>query len=149
MNLTWHLSRFDDLKPIELYAVLHLRTEVFVIEQNCAFQDMDYSDPQAWHLRGLDASGQLQAYSRLFAPGIKYAEASIGRVMSHLSARRTGVGRQLMRESIAQCHSLFPAQPIRIGAQARLQRFYESFGFQVASPIYLEDGIDHVEMTLL
>ncbi len=149
--LSWTLSPFATLSPHALYAILHLRTEVFVMEQQCAFQDMDYADQQAWHLQayvpGQDGPGALVAYSRLFAPGIKYAEASIGRVMSHQSRRGTGLGKQLMAESISRCGRLFgEATPIRIGAQARLEKFYQGFGFMTASPEYIEDGIPHIEM---
>jgi ElaA protein len=145
--ITWTLAPFANLSPHALYAILHLRTEVFVMEQQCAFQDMDYSDQQAWHLQGHDAAGALVAYSRLFSPGIKYAEASIGRVMSRMAERRTGVGKLLMAESIARCAALFgDATPIRIGAQARLERFYQGFGFVTASEPYIEDGIPHIEM---
>ena len=144
--LIWTCTPFDSLSPHALYAVLHLRTEVFVMEQQCPFQDLDYSDDRALHLQGLSDKGELLAYSRLFAKGIKYAEASIGRVMTRLDQRRTGLGKVLMHESIARCEALWPGEPVRIGAQARLQRFYDGFGFVVASAVYLEDGIDHIEM---
>ncbi len=144
--LTWTCKPFDALTTHELYELLRLRSEVFVVEQACAFQDLDGSDARAWHLMGRDAPGQLVAYSRLFGAGVKYAEASIGRVVSAPSTRGQGLGQVLMAQSIAHCAQYFAGVPVRIGAQARLQRFYEGFGFVLASDIYDEDGIDHVEM---
>ena len=102
-------------------------------------------DLDAWHLLGR-AHGALQAYARLLRPGAKFAEASIGRVITAREARGTGLGRTLMGEAVARAGQLWPGQPIRIGAQARLERFYEGFGFRRASSEYIEDGIPHIEM---
>ncbi len=144
--LTWTCMPFAALSAAQLYDALRLRTEVFVMEQNCVFQDMDGSDDLAWHVQGRDAHGHLLAYSRLFQPGVKYPEASIGRVVSAPQARGQGLGQHLMRHSLAQCQRHWPGQAIRIGAQARLERFYLGFGFVTASTPYLEDGIEHIEM---
>ncbi len=130
---------------MELYEALVARQEVFVVEQKCAFLDADGSDPKAWHLLGrLD--GELAAYARLFPPGVKYEEASIGRVLTTRAGRGRNFGRALMAEAIRRMDELFPEQPIRIGAQLYLRRFYESFAFEAASAVYIEDDIPHVEM---
>jgi ElaA protein len=141
----WRCLPFSGLSPHALYDLLRLRTEVFVMEQNCVFQDMDGADPACHHLLG-ERDGALLAYARLVPAGLKFAEASIGRVVSDPSTRGTGMGHALMREAVAQLHALWGAQPIRIGAQAHLQGFYRQHGFEPDGPIYIEDGIDHVEM---
>jgi ElaA protein len=152
--LDWRLARFADLTPQQLHDVYRLRAEVFVVEQTCPFQDIDGVDPQSWHLRGFSPSplgegrgeSPLLCYCRLIPAGIKYAEPSIGRIVTAPSVRGTGLGRVLMRESLERAQQLWPAQPIRIGAQARLERFYNEFGFVKASDPYDEDGILHIEM---
>lgn len=143
--IAWRCLPFASLPPQALYDLLCLRTEVFVIEQNCVFQDMDGADPACHHLLG-ERNGALQAYARLVPAGLKFAEASIGRVVSDPATRGTGMGHALMREAVAQLQALWGAQPIRIGAQAHLQDFYRQHGFEPAGPIYIEDGIDHIEM---
>ena len=117
------------------------------MEQTCIFQDMDGADPQCFHLLGERADGTLAAYARLVPAGLKFAEASIGRVVTLPAARGGGLGHVLMREAVRALHGLWGAQPIRIGAQARLEAFYRQHGFVPASEIYIEDGIDHIEMT--
>jgi ElaA protein len=140
-----YYKSFGSLSPQELYAILRLRNEVFVVEQQCIFQDADNKDLYCHHLLLWDQE-QLVAYARLLAPGLAYAQMSIGRVVSSPAARGTGAGRQLMQHAIAACHELFGPGPIKIGAQLYLKRFYESFGFVQTGPMYLEDGIEHVEM---
>ncbi|PSL49840.1 ElaA protein [Chitinophaga niastensis] len=142
----WKIKAFDELTTSELYAILHLRSEVFVVEQNCVYQDMDYSDQKALHLMGTDDAGKLLAYTRIFAPGIKFTEASIGRVITSSLARGTGAGKELMEQSIAMLQVHYGKGPIKIGAQQYLQRFYTSLGFEQTSDTYLEDGIPHIEM---
>ncbi|HEX8426615.1 MAG TPA: GNAT family N-acetyltransferase [Hymenobacter sp.] len=149
MTLTWTTKPFNALTLPELYAVLQLRSEVFVVEQTCAFQDMDGQDQTAHHLLGHSESGELAAYSRLFGAGVVYPEASIGRVVVNLKFRRYGLGRELLRQSIAAVAELFGEQPIQIGAQLYLKEFYESFGFQQHGEGYLEDGIPHIHMVRL
>lgn len=146
MTLTWLLKPFSDLTTPELYALLQLRSEVFVVEQTCAFQDIDGQDQQAWHLLGYAPTGELAAYTRLFGAGISYPEASIGRVVVSPRFRRYGLGRALLHESIAAVGRLFGEQPIQIGAQLYLQAFYESFGFRQMGAGYLEDDIPHIHM---
>lgn len=143
--ITWLLKTFDDLTPHELYAILQLRNEVFAIEQNCVYPDMDNKDQPAWHLMGWE-NEKLIAYTRIIPPGVAYPEPSIGRVVSSPSARGKGVGRQLMEESIEQLYKLFGKTPIKIGAQLYLKKFYTEFGFLQCGGVYLEDGIEHIPM---
>jgi ElaA protein len=143
--IAWRAVPFDGLAPGELYALLQLRTEVFVVEQDCVFQDMDGADSEAVHLLGT-REGELVAYARCFAAGVKFAEASIGRVITRQSLRGQGAGHLLMRQAIDAVFSRWGRQPIRIGAQARLEKFYGQHGFQTAGLPYIEDGIPHVEM---
>lgn len=146
MTLTWTAKPFADLSTAELYALLQLRIEVFVVEQQCPFQDLDGLDQRALHLLGCTETGELAAYARLFAPGRSYAEVSIGRVVASPRLRRHGFGRQLMQRAIEECAAQFGPQPIKIGAQQYLQAFYESFGFRQIGEGYLEDGIPHIYM---
>ncbi|TAF49203.1 MAG: GNAT family N-acetyltransferase [Sphingobacteriia bacterium] len=140
---------FGELSTPALYAILQLRNEVFVVEQNCVFQDADNKDQGAYHLTYEDKNnGQVLAYCRLLPPGLAYAEMSIGRVVNSPSARGTGVGKTLMNQAIAECRRLFGPGPIRIGAQSYLLGFYGSLGFVPEGPEYLEDGIPHTEMVL-
>lgn len=143
--LRWHGTPFEQLSAGELYTALQLRGVVFVVEQNCVFQDLDGTDPQALHLLGWRA-GDLLAYARCFAPGIQFAEASIGRIATRQDVRGTGLGHQLVAQALDLVHASWGRQPIRIGAQARLKDFYRRHGFVDTGIDYVEDGIDHVEM---
>ena len=145
MPIQWKLKKFGELTPYELYDALQLRNEVFVVEQNCVFQDADNKDQDSFHLLGYQ-NNKLVAYTRLVPPGITYDEASIGRVVSSSTVRGTGAGKALMQESIKRTYELFGINPIRIGAQLYLKKFYESFGFQQIGESYLEDGIPHIYM---
>lgn len=145
MTINWILKTFDELSPFELYEILRLRSEVFVVEQTCVFQDMDNKDQQSHHLMGTH-DGRLVAYTRLVPPGISYEYASIGRVVTSPSARGGGIGKLLMKKSIEELERLFGKVTIRIGAQVYLREFYNSFGFEQSSNIYDEDGIDHIQM---
>lgn len=145
--INWVLKKFDDLTPHELYAILQLRNEVFVVEQNCVFQDADNKDQQSWHYMGWK-DAHLIAYIRIVPPGVAYQYASIGRVVNSSKARGTGIGKKLMQSGIAKTYELFGKVPIKIGAQLYLKKFYESLGFKQTSEIYLEDGIEHIEMML-
>jgi ElaA protein len=147
MELQWILKKFDDLTAAELYAVMQLRNEVFIVEQNCAYQDADDKDLKSFHFMGWDGK-TLVAYTRIIPQGISYAEASIGRVVTSPKYRRTGAGRQLMQLSISNTFSLFNCNAIKIGAQLYLKSFYESLGFIQYSQQYLEDNIPHIEMLL-
>ncbi len=141
----WRFARFDELTPREVHDVLQLRAAVFVVEQECAFQDVDGVDVHSWHL--LARRGDtLVAYCRLIPAGIKFEEPSIGRVVTLPELRGTGCGRELMAEALRRADTLWPGQAIRIGAQHRLERFYRDFGFVQSSAPYDEDGIAHIEM---
>jgi ElaA protein len=147
-ELRWRCLPFDALHARTLYALLQLRTEVFVMEQACIFQDMDGADAACFHLLGEAAdTGVLVASARLVPAGLKFSEASIGRVVTRPDARGGGLGHVLMREAVSALHGLWGVQPIRIGAQARLEAFYRQHGFVPDGGIYIEDGIDHIEMT--
>jgi ElaA protein len=143
--MNWIVKKFDELTPLELYTILRLRSEVFVVEQTCVFLDMDNKDQSCYHLMGWQQD-KLMAYTRLVPPGIAYAESSIGRVVTSPAGRGGGFGKLLMQKSIEQAEALFGKTPIRIGAQVYLTQFYNSFGFEQSSPIYDEDGIDHIQM---
>ena len=145
MQIQWLLKKFEELTPYQLYAILQLRNEVFVVEQNCIFQDADNKDQNSYHLMGF-ADDKLVAYTRLAPAGEIYTEASIGRVVTSPSARKSGVGRELMKQSIDATYNLFGTLPIKIGAQLYLKKFYESLGFKQISDVYLEDGIQHIYM---
>jgi ElaA protein len=146
MTLTWTSKKFNDLSLTELYELLRLRSEVFVVEQTCAFQDIDGQDDVAYHLMGHTPEGKLAAYARLFDAGICYEEVSIGRVIVAQEYRRYGLGQELMRQAIAHCETYFAPQPIKIGAQQYLENFYGEFGFVQCGEMYLEDGIPHIPM---
>jgi ElaA protein len=145
MAINWNSKNFDQLNPYELYDLLRLRSEVFVVEQNCVFLDMDNLDQYCIHLLGYDGS-KLMAYTRIVPPGLIYKEASIGRVVTSSSVRYTGAGKKLMEQSIITLYKLFGSIPIKIGAQLYLKKFYESFGFVQMNEVYLEDGIEHIHM---
>jgi ElaA protein len=145
--ITWICKPFNELTPAALYAILQLRNEVFVVEQHCVFQDADNKDQASFHLMAWEGD-QLLAYTRLVPPGVAYEEASIGRVVTAITARGSGIGRQLMQQSIAACRNLFGNGTIRIGAQLYLKAFYMSLGFIPTGGIYPEDGIEHIQMLL-
>ena len=144
-SLRWQFVAFEALSPQQLYAALQLRGEVFMVEQDCVFQDMDGADDQAMHLLG-SSQGELLAYARCFPAGVKFAQASIGRVLTRASARGLGLGHVLMREAIERLSVQWGRQPISIGAQARLEGFYRQHGFVPVGQPYVEDGIPHIEM---
>jgi ElaA protein len=141
----WRLMSFEDLRVGELYEVLRLRSEVFVVEQQCLYQDIDGADSKAMHLLGVQGH-ELTAYARCFEAGAKFPEASIGRVLIRQCARGTGLGHALMEQAVAAIYQVWGPQAIRIGAQAHLQEFYARHGFQDVGKPYLEDGLAHLEM---
>lgn len=145
MSLNWTLNKFDSLSVRELYAILKLRNEVFVVEQNCVYPDTDDKDQLSWHLCGWDGD-QLAAYCRIIPPGISYPDACIGRVVTALPYRKAGIGREIMKQAIEKTCTLFNTGTICIGAQCHLEKFYTSLGFQTSGPEYLEDGIPHIHM---
>lgn len=145
MDLTFTWKRFEDLGTLELYHIIQAREAVFVLEQNCAYLDVDGLDLNAWHL-SVTVNGELAAYSRLVDPGLKFPEPSIGRVLTLAKFRSMKIGYALMAESVAFTEKTFPGEGIRIGAQAHLQKFYGSLGFEPAGDVYDEDGIPHIIM---
>ena len=144
-EIDWKFTAFDALTLTELYELLQLRSEVFVVEQACVFQDMDGADTAAMHLLGT-SGGQLVAYARCFAAGMKFKEASIGRLITRSDLRGSGAGHVLVRRAIASVTQQWGPQAIRIGAQARLEKFYRQHGFEPTGAPYIEDGIAHIEM---
>lgn len=136
---------FEELTPRELYAIIKLRNEVFVVEQQCIFQDADDKDQYCHHLM-LWNDNTLAAYARLVPAGISYPEVSIGRIVTAPAFRKQSLGKRLVTAAIEKSQELFGTQPIKIGAQLYLLHFYESFGFKQSGFIYLEDGIEHIEM---
>jgi ElaA protein len=147
MNITWSCKSFDTLTPAELYSILQLRNEVFVVEQNCVYQDCDDKDLPSHHFMGW-LQNKLVAYTRLIPAEITYHEISIGRVVTSPSVRGNKIGKELMQRSIEKLYELFGKSPIMIGAQLYLESFYESLGFVKCSDVYLEDGIEHIKMIL-
>ena len=145
--ITWTCQPFAELTLPELYAALRLRSEIFVVEQNCPYLDLDGLDEAAFHLLGRTETGELAAYTRLLPRGVSYPDyASIGRVVVSRARRGGRLGQELMRESIGHCERLFGAGPIKIGAQQYLERFYQGFGFEQCGAGYDEDGIPHLPM---
>jgi len=147
MNIHWHCKNFGDLSPQELYKILQVRSEVFVVEQNCIFLDMDSKDEGCLHFMGF-VNDELAAYTRLVPPGYIYEEMSIGRVVTSPKHRSKGLGKELMQRSIELCKHYFGDGNIKIGAQCYLLKFYESLGFKIIGERYDEDGIEHVHMML-
>ena len=143
----WTYKNYTDLTTDELYQILSLRSKVFVVEQNCVYQDLDNKDQESWHLLGY-INDTLVAYVRLLPPGLSYAEASIGRVITHPDYRQKGYGIALMQLAIEKANIQFSTQKLKISAQCYLINFYESFGFKILGVEYLEDGIPHIEMIL-
>lgn len=145
MNLEFKIKRFDELSTVELYELLQLRSEVFVVEQNCVYQDIDGKDQKALHVFGY-YQGNLAAYSRLFDKGYYFDEASIGRVVVSPKYRDKKFGHDLMKTSIQAISDFYREDIITISAQEYLQKFYESHGFVKISEMYLEDDIPHIRM---
>lgn len=143
--LQWKIKRFETLSLNELYAILQLRSEVFIVEQNCPYQDVDGKDEKALHLIG-EYEGKIVAYARLFQAGDYFENASIGRVVIAQNFRDKKWGHELMHQAMAGIATYFHSTRITISAQLYLQRFYESHGFVTIGEQYLEDDIPHIEM---
>ncbi len=147
--IIWTCKKFGELTPAELYAILKLRSEVFVVEQNCVYLDADGKDAESYHYCGWLNNELLVAYTRLMPPGSSYKDASIGRVVTSPAHRKEGYGKILMQRSIKKCFELFDTESITIGAQQYLTQFYQELGFKQSGDPYLEDGIPHIKMTLV
>lgn len=139
------VKKFNELTLYELYEIMQLRNEIFIVEQNCPYQDLDNKDFNATHIL-VYLDGKLVAYSRIFDVGITFKEASIGRVITHKKVRSSGIGKLLMEKSIETLYELYGKQNIRIGAQYYAIPFYKKFNFVTEGEVYLEDGIKHIEM---
>lgn len=146
-TIAWHCKPFSELTAKELYKILKLRNEVFVVEQNCAYLDTDEKDYKALHLFA-EIDNEIAAYARLLPQGISYKDASIGRVVTAASYRNVRLGKTLMQKAIDTTLSFFGTNSIRISAQSYLIKFYSNLGFRIVSDEYLEDDIPHVEMLL-
>ncbi len=145
--ITFKCKTFQELSIDELYAMMVLRQEVFVVEQNCVYTDADNRDQASWHLLGTDTNGELVAYLRILPKGLSYKEyPSIGRVATSNKIRKQGIGRVLMEEALIHTDRLFPKERIKISAQVYIVSFYNSLGFESVGEAYLEDGIPHTGM---
>jgi ElaA protein len=145
MEIDWRVKLFDELTLSELYDIMNLRQVVFVVEQDAPYIDADYKDQKAWHIMAY-INNELAAYTRVLKPGVSYAEPSIGRVVNAPKYRNLGLGKKLMAESIKVLEEKFNTASCRISAQTYLLPFYKSFGFEVCSEEYMEDGLPHHEM---
>jgi ElaA protein len=150
MKIQWKLSTFEELSTEELYEILHLRQQVFIVEQQCIYQDCDGQDRKSLHLAGWINRGERSepvAYLRIIHPTKERIFPSIGRLLTHPDFREKGLGREIMARCLRTLEKLYPDSPVCISAQQYLVSFYESFGFHISSDGYEEDGIPHIEMT--
>lgn len=143
--MNWNIKKFNELTVNELYEILKIRAEVFVVEQNCVYQDLDSKDKASYHLF-LEDSEEIAAYLRILPKGISYPEIAIGRVLTKASYRKKGLAKEIMKKAIDYITDSLEEKKIRISAQLYLLEFYKELGFEPISDIYLEDGIEHIEM---
>lgn len=143
--INWHFKSFNKLTSRELYEIIRLRLEVFVVEQDAPYQDCDRKDYESFHLFGT-LKGEIVAYCRLIPAGINYKEPCLGRVVTSPKVRREGYGRVAVFMGLEAMKTQFGTSECRISAQLYLKEFYESFGFEKVSDMYLEDGLPHIEM---
>ncbi len=143
--MDWNIKKFNELTVNELYEILKIRAEVFVVEQNCIYQDLDSKDKASYHLF-LEDSEEIAAYLRILPKGISYPEIAIGRVLTKASYRKKGLAKEIMKKAIDYITDSLEEKKIRISAQLYLLEFYKDLGFEPISDIYLEDGIEHIEM---
>ncbi len=146
--MKWILKKYNELTLEEFHNILQLRINVFVVEQNCPYPELDGKDKIAYHFYAVadENSSQILAYTRLFKPGDYYQQAAIGRVVVQPEYRNTGLGHQLIQRSIQQAEKIFHTTEIKIGAQTYLEKFYKSHGFNKVGEEYIEDGIPHIYM---
>jgi len=149
---TWHCKSFEQLSSNELYAILHARQNVFILEQTCLYGDIDSLDFHCFHLflstQADDNTHTIHAYLRILPPGVSYTQASLGRVLVSIDSRNQGLATVLINKGLEQLQQRYPKQPIKIAAQYYLLAFYQSLGFNQISDIYLDDGIEHIDMLL-
>lgn len=148
VKIQWTLSPFQELAVEQLYELLKLRVDVFVVEQECAYRELDEYDrhPETRHLSGRNEVGGLIAYARILPPRLRYPEVNLGRFVVRADSRKQGIGHQLLQAALKEISRCWAETPIRISAQDYLQAFYTQYGFLRVSDVYLEDGIPHVEM---
>jgi ElaA protein len=148
-DIEWQWCRLGELSAEQVYAVLAARVEIFVVEQNCAYQDLDGLDADAEHLIAWSGTGtEVAGYLRVLGPGTRFDDPSIGRIITAKRFRGSGLGRVIVAKGIERTRLRYPGQPVRISAQQYLEKFYRDFGFVTVSQPYLEDNIPHVEMLL-
>ncbi len=147
-TLTWRVLHFEDMTPLQLHDALKVRVDVFVVEQACAYNEIDGKDPFCHHVIGLDSAHRVVATARIAPQGLLYPEASIGRVAILPEYRSFGHGYEIMKRGIEQCKDGFSAPSIKIAAQYHLEKFYSQLGFNTISPQFEWDGIPHVYMLL-
>jgi len=146
--MQWILKKFHDLTVDEFHDILQLRINIFVVEQNCPYPELDDRDKIAFHFFGINKENKIIAYTRIFKPGDYYEEAAFGRVVVHQDYRNQKIGFQLVEQTIIEIHKLFGNINIKIGAQTYLNNFYQSFGFHQIGDDYIEDGIPHIHMLI-
>ncbi|WP_202077638.1 GNAT family N-acetyltransferase [Caldalkalibacillus salinus] len=146
--MSWKLKTFSELSKQELYDIITARINVFVVEQDCPYPELDGKDQDSYHLFYIEEKGAIAAYSRILPPGVAYDEASIGRVIVNKKYRGKGLAKDMLRQALDMIHYKLDAKRVKIQAQQYLQHFYASFGFKSVSDMYLEDGIPHVDMLL-
>jgi ElaA protein len=146
-DLRWQWCKLGELSAEQVYAVLAARVAIFVVEQNCAYQDLDGLDADAEHLIAWSGA-EVAGYLRVLGPGTRFDDPSIGRIITTQPFRGSGLGRDLVAKGIERTRLRYPGQPVRISAQQYLEKFYRDFGFVTVSQPYLEDNIPHVEMLL-
>jgi ElaA protein len=145
-EIKWFSKKLDELSARELHKLLQFRVSVFVVEQNCPYQECDDKDLEAIHLFGQNQNGEVVACARILPPGVSYSEPSVGRVAVHADYRMSGIGNQVMRKTIRFIEEYYNEKTIRISAQQYLKQFYSDLGFEQVSEMYLEDDIPHIEM---
>lgn len=144
-KMNCQIKKFSELTTKELYEILKVRAEVFVVEQNCVYQDLDSKDEVSYHLF-IEDNREVVAYLRILPKNTSYPEIAIGRVLTKATHRKKGLSKEMVQKAIDFIIDILEEKAIRISAQRYLQKFYESFGFESTSDIYLEDGIEHIEM---
>ncbi len=146
MNIKYYIKKYNQLTTNEFHDIIALRINVFVVEQNCPYAELDGKDKKAIHIFGVDKYDKIVAVARILPKGISYKELSIGRVATHLSVRHQKIGIELMQQCMAFIKCNYPTEGVRISAQSHLEKFYTKFGFESTGKTYLEDNIPHTEM---
>ncbi|MCW5782556.1 MAG: GNAT family N-acetyltransferase [Nitrospirales bacterium] len=147
-DIQWNIKTFQELESDQLYDLLKLRVEVFVVEQQCTYRELDEYDrhPETRHISGRSEGGELIAYARILPPGLCHAEVNLGRFVVKADFRQQGIGHQLLQTAVQEISHRWPEVPIKMSAQSHLHRFYAQYGFIQVSDGYLEDGIPHIDM---